>query len=122
MVNMKALLADLKNCFIKLDTIHGLIWIPGGVLGLFATFYALQHVIQIAAVIGFSYAVIEGLRKLLGNPIKAAIAKDLAKAEHWLQSTLGFDPSGVTDPSLLAGTTAVTPAAPVTPPAPVAGS
>lgn len=78
-MDWNAIWTDVKQRLLKVEALHGLYWIPAGLFMLWAAYYALQYVITIAAVAGGLYLVIEGIRKLVRNPVKAAVALDNAK-------------------------------------------
>lgn len=78
----QAIRADLKQRFLKFNTLHGINFIITGLLLLWSAKYALQFSITIAAAGGGLFFLLEGLRMTFSNPIKAAIAFDMAKAKH----------------------------------------
>jgi hypothetical protein len=93
--------ADLTQRLLKLESLHGVILVLCAVVIAYVIYYALHHIIQAGAIVCALCLGIEGLKKILSNPVKAAIALDLAKASHWAQSELGYDPTGVTAPPKL---------------------
>lgn len=104
--------ANIKQKLLNFDTVRGLILLPLGISIALVAYYAEQHVILTACIGVGVFLAVEGLKKILSNPVKASVALDLAKAKYWAESELGFDPTGVTQPP---ATTQVSPATPATP-------
>ena len=73
---------ELKDRFLKFEAIHGLYWIPTGIIGLYVVLFHIEYVIEVAAVWLFIFLILEGLYKLLHNPIKKQAAIN-AKAKAY---------------------------------------
>lgn len=63
---------DFKDRFLKFETLHGLYMVPLGMVGLYVTFKAQQHIFDVIGCLIFGYAIVEGLRLIGYNPIKKA--------------------------------------------------
>lgn len=77
-----SLWTEIKDRFFKFETIHGLYWIPTGIIGLYVVLFHIEYVIEVAAVWLFIFLILEGLYKLLHNPIKKQAAIN-AKAQAY---------------------------------------
>jgi len=77
---------------------RGAILIALGLLIGLTAYYIEQHIILFASLGFMIFAVYEGLIHMLSSPIKRDIALDIAKAETWAESKLGYDPTGVIQP------------------------
>jgi hypothetical protein len=77
------LLHDLKERFLKFETVRGLYLLAAGLLGIWTTKNNLQFVIQCAAYAGFGYVAILGLEMIFANRIKQKLKfnKEVFKAE-----------------------------------------
>jgi len=78
---------------------RGILIIALGLLIGLTAYYIEQHVILFGSLGFMAFAIYEGVIHMLSNPIKRDIALDLAKAETWAKSELGFDPTGVIQPT-----------------------
>lgn len=88
---MENFIADLKERFLKFDTLHGLYKIPLGIVLIavsllhipyWQAIFELQYSIHdIALFIGVR-ALFEGLENLLINPVKKAVNTELLKIKH----------------------------------------
>lgn len=99
---MKNFFADLKERFMKFDTIHGLYKIPLGVL---LIFISLDNLPYWRAVFEYPFilndmglfigarSLVEGLHNLLGNPVKAKAALNVAVAKHTASQNNALAPS-----------------------------
>lgn len=69
---------DLKQRLLKWETIHGLYFIPLGIVGIWITLFHLEYVIHALAALVFLYAIVEGVYKIFHNPIKKQAAINTA--------------------------------------------
>jgi len=98
MTTWQKFITDLKQRLLKFDALRGLILLALGIAIALTAYYVEQHVILVASIGVGIFLTVEGLRRITKNPIKEQIAIDLAKAKHWAESELGYDPTGVTAP------------------------
>lgn len=69
-----SLWTELKDRFLKFETLHGLYWIPTGIIGIYVVLFHIEYVIEVAAIWLFIFLILEGLYKLLHNPVKKQAA------------------------------------------------
>lgn len=81
------LLADLKQRFMKFETLHGLYLVPLSIIGLWVTIFHLEYVLHALAAIVFCYGLIEGLRKIFYNPVKKEALK-VVNREQYISTNL----------------------------------
>lgn len=69
-----SLWTELKDRFLKYETIHGIYWIPTGIIGIYVVIFHIEFAIEVAAIWLFLFLIIEGFYKLFHNPIKKQAA------------------------------------------------
>lgn len=77
-----SLLTELKQRFVKFETLHGLYLVPLALIGLYVTLFHLEYVLHALAAIIFMYAFIEGLRKIFYNPVKKEALKVIRRNDY----------------------------------------
>lgn len=79
---MLPFLTELKQRFVKFETLHGLYLVPLSIIGLWVTFFHLEYVLHAIAGLIFCYGLIEGLRKIFYNPVKKEALKVLRRESY----------------------------------------
>lgn len=73
---------DFKERFLNFETVKGIYLIPAGVLVVFMAMFHVSFVIQTAFGVLGALLVVEGLRKILVNRTKQAVAQDALRAQR----------------------------------------
>lgn len=66
---------DFKERFMNFETAKGIYLFPAGCIMIYTSIYHIEFVIQAAGVLSGGYFIYEGLRKILVNRVKQAIAR-----------------------------------------------
>lgn len=80
-----SIFTEMKQRFIKFDTLHGLYLLPLSIIGLYVAIFHLEYVLHALAAIIFSYGLVESIRLIFYNPVKKEALK-VVRRDHYIKT------------------------------------
>lgn len=75
-------MSDLKQRFLKFDTLHGLYLVPLAMWALYDLIYFQEQLYIVQSITFVAYVTVEGLRKIFSNPVKREALKVVSRDEY----------------------------------------